>query len=488
MKFIESVILPKQHILPYLNTLYPKTSKNHTQYQIGRALQEIESFLLTVKDEVFVCVESPYVDKLFRNQYYHYYSSKLVDFNRDCIRISFFKETIDLKEFRDISKYERLQSIFLGFLVLRPTLPNVIGRSVLSPFAFKNEKIYCCSTVMESSILGIKLKVEGFPHASQDSEMMVCAETTIWSIMEYFANRYSDYRPALPHKIHSILSTHSNQRQIPSTGLTAIEISYALKKIGFGVRIYAKEAYGIDEFNYIFKSYIESGLPVIVGLENDNIAHVVIYMGRTENTPIVADLKYNKINAQTEIADYYSQCQKYVSIDDNHPPYRIVDYDKPSMHYKQANWADCEITSITVPLYPKIYLESDQAKRLSKVAFNSYIKPLENKKYIFRTYLSSCRSYKHYLALYSNMHELPQDIILNISMSKFIWITEIMTEDDYLLNKASGLIIMDATENSQNGILAFYLENTYFITIDGLTKKLPVPLQPFNIFNNLKAF
>lgn len=54
---------------------------------------------------------------------------------------------------------------------------------------------------MPTKVLGVKLFIEGFPHSSQDSETITCAETTIWAAMEYFGTRYSDYKPVLPSTI-----------------------------------------------------------------------------------------------------------------------------------------------------------------------------------------------------------------------------------------------------------------------------------------------
>ena len=62
--------------------------------------------------------------------------------------------------------------------------------------------------------------------------------------MEYFGEKYSNYKPVLPSIIINQLTSVSYERQIPSNGLNVDKISYALKEFGCGTRIYA-----LDSFN-----------------------------------------------------------------------------------------------------------------------------------------------------------------------------------------------------------------------------------------------
>jgi len=52
----------------------------------------VKQHIEKLKDTTYLFAESSYVDKVFRNSYYHYYSSKRAYYRRDCIRISVFKE------------------------------------------------------------------------------------------------------------------------------------------------------------------------------------------------------------------------------------------------------------------------------------------------------------------------------------------------------------------------------------------------------------
>ncbi len=158
-----------------------------------------------LKDSTYLLVESNYVDKVFRDSFYHYYSSKLNYYRRNCVRISVFEGEIEDSDFSDEDKLPDLQEKYRGFFVLRPTQPFVIGRSILSPKMLNENHFQCCTSNFSTTANGIKFTVNGFPHSSQDTETITCAETSLWAMMEYFGNKYPEYKPVLPSKI---IKTH----------------------------------------------------------------------------------------------------------------------------------------------------------------------------------------------------------------------------------------------------------------------------------------
>ena len=71
------------------------------------------------KDTTYLLAESSYVDKVYRDSYYHYYSSKLSKYKRDCIRISIFEGEILETDFWKEDKHLELQDKYRGFIVIR---------------------------------------------------------------------------------------------------------------------------------------------------------------------------------------------------------------------------------------------------------------------------------------------------------------------------------------------------------------------------------
>jgi hypothetical protein len=455
---------------------------------------DISKYLSELREDLYCFIEYPYVDKVFRDSYYHYYSSKHYTYQRDCIRVSLFESKILPSEFLNPKKHKSLNKKYLGFFVVRPTTNALFGRSLINPKAFIEDNFKICKCKINSLVYGVKLETEGFPHSSQDSETIKCAETTIWGLMEYFACRYMEYKPALPAKIHRTLEKFSYQRQLPSDGLTMNQISYALKEFGFGTRIYSSGPYD-KKINNIIDSYIESGIPVLTGLESDEAGHVLITIGKQYNKFKWKDVTESKFIARGSDVSYYDTTNipaKYVVQDDNLQPYRLINLNNPGEHYDDDSSKGYFIDSIIVPLYQKIYLESVVAKELflqiikdTKVGYNFA------NKFVFRYFLASSRSFKNHI---SNLKDLDSGLkysILSSRMPKFIWCAEIYTKTGFqsIEKEAVGLVILDATEANRIGIdaliFASYPDRSIRMNENNFVT-LQYKLTKYSYFSNLK--
>jgi hypothetical protein len=154
----------------------------------------IDDLFESLTDQLAVCIEYPYVDKVYRDSYYHYFASKHNEYSRDSIRLSLFNKPIERKHFRGKEYKKYLQDAFMGYVIIRPTFPKVIGRTLIDKRALRNPNFVTCQTSGGVLINGMKLTAQGFPFSAQDTESITCAETSVWAIMEYFGNRY----PGLP--------------------------------------------------------------------------------------------------------------------------------------------------------------------------------------------------------------------------------------------------------------------------------------------------
>lgn len=474
------------------------------------ALQLVEKVKVhfnNLKDTIYILAETSYVDKVYRDSYYHYYSSKLKQNKRDCVRISLFDGEITSEDFENPDSLPALKERYRGFIVMRPTIPYIIGRSMISPKAVKGGSFVCCTTKLDVTANGLKMQAEGFPHSSQDTETMSCAETTIWAIMEYFSSKYQEYKPVLPSKIIETLGKMSNQRQIPSRGLTIEQISYALKEFGFGPRIYSKAEYK-ENFEMLLNDYIESGIPLILGIDNNprgNIGHAIIGIGHekvTDNcietlmpTKIKDPKLANIIKAKNlTIFDWADVYKKLVLIDDNCPIYQRAELHKPTKHYADTAWHTCRIKHFIAPLYPKIHLEAFEARNFiySLLLIGSLQIP-DNSELFIRIFLTSSRSYKNELSLNQSFTSIDlKTLILETQMPKFIWIAELSTKVLIKQGLAFGIVILDATEANIAYLkpLLIGADGRIVIKPEDITQKLKkilLPLHPFKIYsNNLK--
>ncbi len=496
----------KANLLPILRSDFELES-NYSDLVYTEALEKL-GHIQNLIDTTWVLIESPYTDKVYRDSYYTYFSSKLGYYNKDCIRLSFFNGEIVTDHFTNEKSYAELQARYLGFMILRPTDPKIVGRSAISPKAVKGNNFLCVTAPIKATANSLKFSVNAFPHSSQDTETITCAETTLWAIMEYFGNKYPEYKPVLPSQIINALRRVSSERQVPSKGLNIQQMAFALKEFGFGTKVYALNEFGQDEFNRLFSTYVESGIPLIVAMENrrykGNIAHALLCIGHErlaasdidslsetkESNPGVQDqIKKQKVR----LFDNDDVNKRFVFIDDNLPAYQLNKLSSPAAHYPETSWHNCEISYFIAPLYPKIYLEAFEAKNLFKKILLDFF--LVNDEEIFiRFFLTSSRSFKHSLSLDPSFDPVIKEMILATPMPKFLWIGEISTKALVKQQKANGLVIIDATEANLQTLKALIMAafKGNYLAYDHSSNCLvqnSLPLRDFNIFtNNLNGF
>jgi hypothetical protein len=395
---------------------------------------------------------------------------------------------------------------YKGFFIIRPTDPNFFGRSVINPSILKSKDFSICSATFKSTILCNKFKIKGFPHSSQDTETISCAETTLWALMEYFSSKYQDYTPVLPSKILNVLDSMSIERQLPSKGLDVTKLSFALKKFNFGSIIYASASYGEERFRNLLSCYTNSGIPLILAIQNHKLGHALLNVG-TENIKdhhintlgptnfITGRLKTESTNKKLNFYDLDDCRKRFVFIDDNYSPYQLSFLNKPTDYYTNPDWSNTQIKHFVVPLYSKIYLEAFKAKNYIYSHLIRDLSPLSsNSDYYLKTFLASSRSYKDFLAKNDTFSDDIKEIILEKTMPKFIWICEISDKNLIKKNQANGLVIIDATEPNiaeTKPLIYSGYNDTQLLYNEKLNKfqKISLLLQPFSMFNgNLETF
>lgn len=221
---------------------------------------DIDKVVAEFKPDITCCIEYPYVEPIYRDTYYQYYSKKHNAPDRFCFRISFFDGEVKQNNFYQFTNDE-LSSKYYGYITVRPTAARIIGYTFLSPTILKHHDFVCCLCKRTSSIQGKKLTVYGFPFCGQDGEAMSCAETTLTMLMDYFSRKYFKYGQLLPSYLLRILASQTYERQLPSKGILSENMAYVLRKLHFGIRNYTKgdDAYGEEEFKSLFYEYIDSG-------------------------------------------------------------------------------------------------------------------------------------------------------------------------------------------------------------------------------------
>lgn len=487
-----------------------------------------------------IVYEPYYVDRIYRDEYYAYYSKKHFGISRNTKRFIFFRNCYYKEDLLDSSngKQQKIESDLIGMVVIKPT--QTIGRMLLSPFLMNIPSCYVRTTKFEISVLGRIYEVDAFPLSGQDSEVMTCAEVNMWQIMEYFGNRYNNYRTLLPSEMLELITTTSDVRMLPSDGLTVEQESHVFKNSGLSPKIYYKwlqydgrkyvetyESYlKSPSLEEILHFYVESGIPILINLREkgnkEGINHSITCIGHAiddsldkldavdfseedhaEQGKILIDKTQNTEYNRLTVLKSWSAVSGYVIMEDHSTPYQVKRLD--NLKFGSGGQGILyEIESFVVPLYKHVFMAAEDAYKIAidllDESKNSISECLcrrgnpEVKEIVIRLFLTTSRAYKQFRV--TNTCLLNEKVFFSqVAYPKFVWICEYGTLDAYRDHKAIGEFVIDATA-SKNSSPVISIRHGDSITYRGpndpeeyvkLRRDIPIESE-FKMFeqNNLK--
>lgn len=462
MDFIDLIPANKNNLISLL-----KSEELFSESEETFDFSRITDFINSLIDDAHFLIELPYTDIHYRDSYYFYFAEKFKNYKRNTARIHIFPVEVNENNFQNEN--------YLGFFIVRPLGDCPQGHSFVSPSAFKNKDFLCCLTKSKVSILGANFEIMAFPHVAQDSETQTCAESSLWSILNYFGTKYNKYKVYNPSEIIEKLNSFSGHRMLPSKGLSLEELSSCLNSCGQRCIIYTEKDNLGERFFSIMRIYIESGMPVVVLLNKKGTGHAVLAMGH-ENLSLSNTINLLHENAH-QWNDISSVDKKLVFIDDNFPPYVMDSCSLPSERYKNTNLQDMKISAFVVPLQKHMYMDALDAYYLVSMVFDNPIYGLNRlgkEKWITRLLLTKSRSFKGKVLDDTRLDGSIREMLLKMSFPKFIWICEIFTEQSYTNEECKGILILDSTgrSDSLSSVLLYYVNN-FIIEHNGLgfTKK-----------------
>lgn len=477
-------------------------------------------------------IENDHVDRQYRDSYYTYFSQKYSNFERNCLRLAFFEGKLEYTDFMtDISEIQN--KLFIGTVVLRPLNVGNIGHTLLNPHKLKITG-YIQTCKFKVMICGRKLAIRAFPYLSQDNETMTCAETSLFNLIQYYSEKYCEYRVLMPGEILKTLEASSYERVLPSHGADDICMAKVLQAGHFHPRLYRYDNEEMQDFEELFYTYVESGIPFILGLPQHAvicIGHGAVDFKMTHHNLldiVVCDiLETDGIHNNQEV--YYLNTSKlideYIFMDDNKAPYVVSTLDKLTVLYfqnsdilyedeesednietyleynsqkGQIEYSDEVIQkmkrrfdSLLVPLYRRIFLDASRAKSIFDANFlknPTFIKNIQNtyhdntwgyssnNPFVWRMYLASSNSYKDFRCRNTTNTDIYKYYSTQ-SYPRFIWVLEIGTVSTFAKKKARVEILLDATSSRNSDTWAIlsisYKEHLVFVpsVISRLKKK-----------------
>ena len=452
-----------------------------------------------------VVFEDKYVDLDYQDEYAAFYSKAFKTYPSRTVRLHFFSCTLPEDYLQNITRYS---DDYMGFLVLRPTDLQKVGRTILKPTLDSNtEFIHCCAK-FDVHILGQKLVVKGMPFSQQDTQVGACAQASLWMLGRYMSQHFG-YREFFPSDVNQFAKAKGAGRVFPGEfGLTSSQMVDALEGMGFYPRHYSREElkdcsdhidgiiptpeeqlgscpegeaerkkydqdverirpqYSNDieglrtlKLADIAYRYIESGLPVIF-CTND---HALVGIGHT--------YKYLADNIRVSI----QRIPSFIVHNDTVGPYQKVPIHEDSS--KDRNFS--EVKQIIVITPREATLSGEEAELMSRSTIEellAYPTGLKDPKFPtykdvicktgFDAYLSNRLEYRTFLIrsvdfqsqiridMENGFNPSIADTLINLDYPKFIWITEVSSDSLLRYKKPTkrqclGRVVIDSTAPSR---------------------------------------
>jgi hypothetical protein len=467
---------------------------------VGTILNQLKNSPTPCQTAVF---EHDYVDEDYQDEFAAFYSKTFKRYPHRCTRIHFFRQAISSRTRTD---YRRYRNGYLGFVILRPTDLQRVGRTILvPPIKSSDSQFITCQAPFQAHIYGNEFVVKAMPFIQQDTQVGACAQASLWMLARYMSERFH-CREFLPSEINALAKANmALGRSLPAeNGLTTIQMLDALQGMGFPAVGYMREnmdpcshhieaAFPIQgntgakkrqalelqrtaKLADIAYRYIESGLPVILGTAD----HAIVAVGHSYD--------HSVMNATVAI----QRIPSFFINNDNTGPYQEMPLF--TRNVKQLSFLDVRTIITVAPA--EVTLKGEEAEWMAmecarhfldeqpdpkkpnkfkdilagvRPEFGPWFKQLECRTYLMRS-VDLQREIRMNMKRKNILRTVGEKLIV-LDYPKYVWITEISSPS--LLNHQSmadrqclGCVIVDSTAPARTaGVIAMHFAD-FFLAQD----------------------
>jgi hypothetical protein len=430
-----------------------------------------------------ILVENDYEDDEYVAEYDMFYKQVFFcDPKAKCKKLHFFSSMFTKDEFekaQDKTLQESAKS-YLGYCTIRPepykTISDALVSQKLAIDSATRFVFFTCLAHKKFKLCNVELEVCGFPYLQQDGRIAVCAQAALSIISQYFfLNKKIEKAYSAPAVTQTVSRSPNaqGQRHLPSNGLNIIQIRLAMEEMGFNPMAYDFSLTRQEELmltvhpEQIIYRFIESGIPVIIGINTASQGHALVVVGHTFNPDYwwsQVETLYYGIPKSGPYHLSTNWIQNFIVQDDNLGPYLFV----PSSILR-GNTTNC----IIAPLSKLVFNAGDEAEKIAFDAISqdvmremmkthckvkakdfplnvywlgAMIVAMENQQLVLRTYLSKKDDFldslspdtnKEVMACYKAM-ELPDSL----------WVVELSTPPIFCYARLKlGEVLIDPTSD-----------------------------------------
>lgn len=403
-----------------------------------------------------VLIEDDYLDRDFSEAYAAYYSKTFRRHTKLCTRLLFFADDVSFVMSGDaVDVADRLEaSLFLGQIILRPISQAPIGQALLAqppaPQGFESHLLV--RGEYSAHVFGAELKVEGAPMTQQDSRVGACAQAAMWVAARHFHVRHrGPWLSTVSITKAAIAQAEWLGNQVVPAGsefLSANNMVAAIRFAGREPLMYAGVPQWAMRPSDIINRYVDSGIPVIVGLEfpGQAIGHAIVITGQ-----VIRDSAAGALPIRPTRAEY---CEAFYANDDQIGPNIRVPL-RTGSALSEANYSiDANAKYLIIPLPEKVYLPAEKAELIAWGSLEAYradwdafksrhagklgaseqlgddlAAQFDQNNVIARTYLTYGWKYKK--RGIRNRFPMPvKQVIRNLEAPRFVYVTEFATRSE----------------------------------------------------------
>ncbi len=318
-------------------------------------------------------IQSGIRDPDFLEEHQAFYAKQHRPVSLKCVRIHAFALDVAIPDqtdeaavlaFLDAAKAQ--EGSYIGFITVRPLRHAPVGATIISPPVSRRPTAFDTFPV---HIAGIEFGVTGTPFLQQDSAVGACAQASIWMALRTIRRRQGNvaYSPAEL----TVAATRyiSSDRTFPGrTGLTVEQMLEAIRFAGhdplhLAVREKLTNEEQVQSVLRLAVPYIESGLPVIMGLKHSSGGHAVVAIGLQNSSQQVHDEVVTHTQDDGAIQIAYTPSSAWTPAllihNDNTGPYQKLGSDN------ESNYKLIQTVSLIVPLPDGIYTTAGEAEVLA---------------------------------------------------------------------------------------------------------------------------
>lgn len=412
-------------------------------------------------------------DPDFLEEYEAFYSKQQKGVSNLCRRLHFFSIEVpggaETQSEEDVLSFvdAAAKDDYLGFVTLRPLRHAPVGASILK---YLPQAPVSCKDDFPVHIAGCEFSVSGTPYLQQDNAVGACAQVSIWVALRTLRKRLgnSAYSPA---ELTVAATKHFTvNRVFPGRdGLTPHQMLEAIRSAGHDPLIIdlrnlppmPPDARAEEAVKFV-TPYLDSGLPVILGLDNPTGGHAVVAIGFT---PSAVGNVYPDV---LTIHNDNSGC--YLNL--------------PLLSAIPNDYALSQAMALITPLPDGISMTAAEAESLARAAIQfasqfvfglpPFVDMFTNKKdsgtpvdYVLRVFLSTRHSFRHWATNATDIDAATKTTYRTSELPRFIWVAEIHDKASFQRGVFSvqsrlGEVVLDASADARHG------DALLFVRLSGL--------------------